>query len=120
MSEDRKAGIFFPPLNRAPEPPAESTFTFQYVSINTGLSEHLNVAQNNLHSNMFLLIQVQEWLEQKVDSKFTFQYVSINTEDTVDTLTMEINLHSNMFLLIPVPELRKVSWTRIYIPICFY
>ena len=122
MSEDRKAGIFFPPLNRAPEPPAESTFTFQYVSINTkwikkiykilvdftfqyvsintGLSEHLNVAQNNLHSNMFLLIQVQEWLEQKVDSKFTFQYVSINTEDTVDTLTMEINLHSNMFLLI--------------------
>ena len=49
---------------------------------------------------MFLLIQVQEWLEQKVDSKFTFQYVSINTEDTVDTLTMEINLHSNMFLLI--------------------
>ena len=55
-----------------------STFTFQYVSINTELPEGHVYKFIYLHSNMFLLIQ---WEQEK-------KYTKI------------MNLHSNMFLLI--------------------
>ena len=100
MSEDRKAGIFFPPLNIvAREPPAESTFTFQYVSINTGTAVVDVVLYGTLHSNMFLLIPNAARYASQMGYAFTFQYVSINT-----------------FYADFLPGVDFV----LYIPICFY
>ena len=102
----------------------DSTFTFQYVSINTQENDGMRFSVENLHSNMFLLIQefpassrgerkgftfqyvsintykegdIWYWLKE-----FTFQYVSINTEYDEEWFNNVNNLHSNMFLLIPV------------------
>ena len=74
-------------------------FTFQYVSINTGIWKHMQMILMNLHSNMFLLIPRMKPLTWWMISVFTFQYVSINTTATWEWY------HSTMW---------------IYIPICFY
>ena len=148
MSEDRKAGIFFPPL-----------------SAGTTSGKHLSYGRTyyTLHSNMFLLIhRPARWSCTAND--FTFHYVSINTEKTctlgwaqnyftfhyvsINTKTKKLYhashtpLHSNMFLLIPVPRFPEAHPHRtlhsnmfllildgtfidhlgffLYIPICFY
>ena len=96
-------------------------FTFQYVSINTPSAAANGLRKPSLHSNMFLLIQMERracalWVgplhsnmfllirEQQgqmsiEDFFFTFQYVSINTQE-------ESTHHRTSY--------------RLYIPICFY
>ena len=98
-------------------------FTFQYVSINTVLSHLYFGLFLYLHSNMFLLIHVENG-GHTMGAQFTFQYVSINTNSYLSLVCLQIlftfqyvsintilcrmygsdygNLHSNMFLLIPV------------------
>ena len=58
----------------------------------------MRMASLTLHSNMFLLIRIQE---DKTNVDRTF-------------------LHSNMFLLIRLSDEQKDQIIKLYIPICFY
>ena len=60
-----------------------------------------NVDRTFLHSNMFLLILVFLALNNLAVS-FTFQYVSINTFVKLKRPSLLGPLHSNMFLLIQI------------------
>ena len=56
-----------------------SSFTFQYVSINTKEPAKDMGEICTLHSNMFLLIRMSMLTTGAISIDFTFQYVSINT-----------------------------------------
>ena len=58
---------------------SNATFTFQYVSINTSTRTGEVAKGKDLHSNMFLLIQIPVSCYPS-HYVFTFQYVSINTK----------------------------------------
>ena len=77
----------------------DCNFTFQYVSINTNLTIIWKELCYTLHSNMFLLILIDDNTCQRRNN-FTFQYVSINTPVEYNKMIMRTTLHSNMFLLI--------------------
>ena len=119
-----------------------SSFTFQYVSINTTMMRWWRPRLFALHSNMFLLILVRvtediqdvpgftfqyvsintniEPSVALISSAFTFQYVSINTFLNAWEKAEHLPLHSNMFLLIQIPRYTSRTWKLLYIPICFY
>ena len=121
---------------------SQTTFTFQYVSINTERLHDLSILISSLHSNMFLLIlnrpperssRSSDFTFQYVSINtgswtkgrwclmdFTFQYVSINTNNRVYIRCTDRTLHSNMFLLILFTGSYNSRWNYLYIPICFY
>ena len=77
---------------------SQISFTFQYVSINTKLLSVSDVSDIALHSNMFLLIPITAFIDY------------CNQE----------SLHSNMFLLIPYVAryiLKKHNFTFQYVSI---
>ena len=100
--------------------PGDQNFTFQYVSINTDPWQANVLSDWTLHSNMFLLIRayVARYILKK--HNFTFQYVSINTSAGTTELSVSPSLHSNMFLLIHWPKDVRYPVIDLYIPICFY
>ena len=101
---------------------ALGSFTFHYVSINTGATLEKYLGEKSLHSTMFLLIRrfPESW-KSFLDTftfhyvsintnivfgfatdfcNFTFHYVSINTKLPISVPQSEKTLHSTMFLLI--------------------
>ena len=98
------------------------SFTFHYVSINTGYPVKSTLCRYTLHSTMFLLIQLLRGHFGVISPDFTFHYVSINTliartiiwlyliftfhYVSINTLSQNVllmhqhSLHSTMFLLI--------------------
>ena len=74
------------------------TFTFHYVSINTGVAG----------------------LQRVLNNSFTFHYVSINTSQDKGFPKFISTLHSTMFLLILISAAIRVTECSLYIPLCFY
>ena len=95
-------------------------FTFHYVSINTHLLLLLVQVLLSLHSTMFLLIHFFSRLNIFCDSNFTFHYVSINTHPVPTSPSGLHTLHSTMFLLIHFSSAYRIASIKLYIPLCFY
>ena len=122
---------------------SESSFTFQYVSINTQAEWLVLPTKGALHSNMFLLIHVQNPLLSIVSliplhsnmfllirvSSTGFYSANISLHSNmfllipalvISSYCVVISLHSNMFLLIPAWIQEDKTNVDLYIPICFY
>ena len=97
------------------------SFTFQYVSINTGGRIPIMDAITNF-TFQYVSINTHFSLTEKdqLNLFFTFQYVSINTGQKVYTTDVVVALHSNMFLLIHRSRDISLCIILLYIPICFY
>ena len=107
-------------LNAKDEWILDNTFTFQYVSINTGSPIMVLKNQIHLHSNMFLLIHYAELLAECDKCIFTFQYVSINT---IVSLIDSANPSIFTFQYVSINTRLLYVYgciSVIYIPICFY
>ena len=75
-------------------------FTFQYVSINTKNTDDIETEQENLHSNMFLLIPLTRVISSKVRTHLHSNMFLLIQRLAEDILFDCCHLHSNMFLLI--------------------
>ena len=100
--------------------PYRPQFTFHYAST---LSELVCISE---HTGAIIYIPLcfyfiqEEEIGTAEESIFTFHYASTLSVQVVSTVIESIHLHSTMLLLYRGSLRRRISFTSIYIPLCFY